>query len=247
MIKEQILSQWDKVFQAYRNKKPILSGCKKCRNGFIRIPKLAPDIGWSSKACVCKIEAESLRMCLYLLTKSNIPQGYLQVNPLKILADNPLLLESNSLLTIQLLNSYTKIDAYKNWAYISGEVGVGKTHIAVALAQLFLLKKQAVYFTNVAKLLDDLRPDSENKTKIMQKVLTSKILILDDIGKEKLSEWVAEKLFIIINERYAWDRKTILTSNVSIEELFKNSNYPVYSRIVGKSILFYISGKDKRL
>ena len=247
MTTEQILLQWNRIFQAYKNKKPILSGCKKCCNGFIKIPKTAPDIGWSSKACECKIEAESLRMCLYLLTKSNIPQGYLQFNPLKMLAGNSLLLESNDLLTVNLLLSYIKIDTYKNWAYISGEVGVGKTHIAVALAQLFLLKKQAVYFTNVAKLLDDLRPDSENKAKIMQKVLTSKILILDDIGKEKLSEWVAEKLFIIINERYAWDRKTILTSNVSIEELFKNSNYPVYSRIVGKSILFFIKGKDKRL
>lgn len=244
---DKALKNWEKVSQAYLNKKYIKVGCPKCKDGFIRIPKNAPDIGWSSKACECMQEAESLRIVLYLLEKSNLPLKYLKNNPLKMLSENNLSLINGESLDLELLSSYVEISDDKNWFYISGEVGVGKTHIAVALAQLYLLQEESVYFANLAKLLEDLRPDSENKKQVMQKVLTCKVLILDDIGKEKLSEWVLERLFIIVNERYAWDRKIIFTSNITLEDLFKETNYPIYSRIMSKAILLDISGKDKRL
>ncbi len=244
---EQLLLKWNKLIEAYKNKTSISAGCSKCKRGFVKIPKNAPDIGWSSKACECIIEAEFLRTVLYLLEKSNLPLKYLKNNPLNLIHRSKLTLSDGGDLDAKTLKGYSEIIEEKNWIYLFGKVGTGKTNTAIALAQLYLLQEQSVYFANLAKLLEDLRPDSENKTVTMQKVLTSKVLILDDIGKEKMSEWVSERLFIIINERYAWDRKTILTSNVSLEELFKKTNYPLYSRIMGQAILLELVGKDKRL
>jgi len=53
----------------------------------------------------------------------------------------------------------------------------------------------------------------------MQRCIDVDVLVLDDIGQEKPSEWVKERLYIIINERYQLGKKTILTSNVSLQKL----------------------------
>ena len=110
---------------------------------------------------------------------------------------------------------------------------------------LYLLQEKQVYFTNLAKLLDDLRPDGVNGLK--DKILKVDVLILDDIGKERLSDWALERLFIIINERHANNLRTIITSNNSLEELFRKTQPAIFSRIASKSILLHFQGKDKRL
>lgn len=243
MTIEQLLLKWDKIFKAYtESRESIHSGCNKCKNGFIRIDKNPPNIGWSSVACECKQESELSRSIIANLKKSNLPLGYLKKNPLQLLKDIPLdLFDAEKVKVCSELG-----EDEKNWFYIFGNAGVGKTYMAIALAQLFLLQDKSVYFSKVPQLLESLRPDSEDRTKILKKCMKVDVLVLDDIGKEKISEWVSERLYMIIDERHSWGRKTIFTSNMDLEQLFKKSNYPLYSRIASVSILLNLTGKDRR-
>jgi DNA replication protein DnaC len=135
--------------------------------------------------------------------------------------------------------------------YIHGPVGCGKTHVAYALLKLAHEKKFSSMFWNVTELLRELRLDigrKENKTHIGQKLLDFRgILFLDDIGAEKLTDWVLEEIYILTNRRYEEMIPTIFTSNLSLTELADRISERTVSRIVEMCHVVKLDGKDKRL
>jgi len=135
----------------------------------------------------------------------------------------------------------------KNWSYIWGGPGSGKTFSAVLLAKLAIMLGKSVYFTGVTKMLEGLRPDGLDKT-ILQRCEDVDLLILDDIGQEKSSQWVRERLYLIIDSRWNSMKKTIFTSNFNTENLKTSISEAVYSRVKGESVELHLSTlKDKRL
>jgi DNA replication protein DnaC len=103
--------------------------------------------------------------------------------------------------------------------FLEGQPGVGKTHLAVAVL------KQVVQATNARGLFYDTRDllrvirstyDPAIRTteiEILRPVMTADLLVLDDLGAEKTSEWVEETMNLIVNTRYNERRVTIFTSN----------------------------------
>ena len=73
-----------------------------------------------------------------------------------------------------------------------------------------------------------------------------KLLIIDDIGAEKVTEWVRERMVSIINTRVSGRLSTIYTSNLSPEELVAQFEERIGSRVIGCSQLVEITGKDRR-
>lgn len=137
--------------------------------------------------------------------------------------------------------------------FIHGDVGTGKTHIAYAIAKEWKDKtNNEVVFWNTAELLREIRLDfdrkDEFKLKVDEKLFDFRgLLILDDIGSEKISEWVSETFYMIINKRYNEMRPIIFTSNLSIPDLAEKFGDRTASRIVGMSDVVHLSGNDKRL
>ena len=103
--------------------------------------------------------------------------------------------------------------------FLEGQPGVGKTHLAVAVL------KQVVETTGARGLFYDTRDllrvirstyDPSIRTtelEILRPVMTADLLVLDDLGAEKTSEWVEETMNLIVNTRYNERRLTIFTSN----------------------------------
>jgi len=139
--------------------------------------------------------------------------------------------------------------------YIYGTCGTGKTHISYAIAKKIEDEKFKVQFWSLPELLRFFKRDFDelNKLKDFQnsnfiQIMNYKgILIIDDIGVEKMSEWVEETLYAIINKRYEDVLPTIFTSNNSPEELITRLGDRIVSRIVGSCDIIELSGKDKRL
>lgn len=215
-------------------------GCSLCDNGNIKVPKENPDlIGFNYKICDCEIDRESLRRILNLVKYANIPTRYMSSSNIKNWKETSILSFDT------LLELVTK----KSWLYFHGSPGSGKTFTALIAAQIGLLQEKSVYFTNVVDLLEAMRPDPENPAKalfVRRATRGADILVLDDIGQEKSSQWVREQLFSLINDRWNNMKMTVFTSNFAPEHLKETVSEAVYSRIKGESLEFFLEGVDHR-
>jgi DNA replication protein DnaC len=101
-----------------------------------------------------------------------------------------------------------------------GPFGVGKTHLAVGILKDVIRKSGAKgFFFETPDLLRQVRNTyntrvDETEMGILRPILEADILVLDDLGTEKTSEWVQETLGLVVNSRYNTRRPTILTSNL---------------------------------
>ena len=73
------------------------------------------------------------------------------------------------------------------------------------------------------------------------------ILVLDDIGMEKMSDWVRQVLYMLINERYQRESITLITSNRNLKEIDELIHPGIASRIAGMCEVIHFSGKDFRV
>ena len=102
---------------------------------------------------------------------------------------------------------------------LEGQPGVGKTHLAVAvLKQVIETSGARGLFYDTRDLLRVIRSTYDpsirtTELEILRPVMTADLLVLDDLGAEKTSEWVEETMNLIVNTRYNERRLTIFTSN----------------------------------
>lgn len=101
-----------------------------------------------------------------------------------------------------------------------GAHGVGKTHLAVGILKEVIRTKGARgYFFETRELLRLVRDTynrsvEETEMDVLNPVLLADLLVLDDLGAERTSEWVQETLGLVVNTRYNARRATIFTSNL---------------------------------
>jgi DNA replication protein DnaC len=82
---------------------------------------------------------------------------------------------------------------------------------------------------------------------LINKAETAPILILDDLGAEKISDWVREQLYIIINRRYENMLPTIVTTNCTTAELVERLGERTVSRLIEMTDAYKITTDDYRL
>lgn len=101
-----------------------------------------------------------------------------------------------------------------------GQPGVGKTHLATAILKDCIRRKAARgKFYETSELLRLLRETygtgtRVNEMDILRPVMDADLVVLDDLGQEKTSDWVQETIGLIINTRYASRKPTIITTNL---------------------------------
>lgn len=114
----------------------------------------------------------------------------------------------------------------KNSLYIFGSYGTGKTYLAAAIANDAIDGEKRVVYTRFGELCRDVRRaydigSKENDGNILKKYKSCRLLILDDLGKEKFSDWSISLLFELIDSRYRDLLPTVITANYSVEETVK--------------------------
>lgn len=114
-------------------------------------------------------------------------------------------------------------ESLNGWLVLQGKYGCGKTHLAASIANFAVNMGVPTLFLTVPDLLDTLRfsYDSENVTfeERFNEIRNAKLLVLDDFGTQNATGWAQEKLFQIINYRYINKLSTVITTNISLEEM----------------------------
>ena len=125
-----------------------------------------------------------------------------------------------------------------NGLFITGTYGVGKTYLASCIANELIKNNIPVVFGTLIQLLgyikETYRDTNISDTEYINLYSNVDLLIIDDLGKEKPTEWVLEKLFLIVNNRYNNYLPIVITTNYNRKELRErlcvNKNYSIYSK-----------------
>ncbi len=112
----------------------------------------------------------------------------------------------------------------RDWLVLTGTYGCGKTHLAAAIANLQIGKRQTALFVVVPDLLDHLRatfsPQSTlSYDKLFEQVRRAPLLVLDDLGTESATKWAREKLYQLFNYRYNARLPTVITTSQRFEDV----------------------------
>ena len=108
--------------------------------------------------------------------------------------------------------------------FYSGTKGSGKTRLAVSIANELIEKYDTrVKFSTSIQILDEITKTWKDKefseSELINQLVDSEILIIDDFGTENAKDWKNEKFYSIINGRYVEKKITIFTSNFSLDDL----------------------------
>lgn len=141
-----------------------------------------------------------------------------------------------------------------------GPPGIGKTHIAVSVLRRLVEEKQVRgLFYDVRDLLRVIRSTYNPVVRtaemdILRPVMNAELLVLDDLGAEKPSEWVEETMNLIVNTRYNQKRATIFTTNyedlpdeAEVDSLKARVGFRLHSRLHEMCEFLEYDGGDYRL
>jgi DNA replication protein DnaC len=103
-------------------------------------------------------------------------------------------------------------------------------------------------FVGVPELLDSIRRSYEYDDEVdpLRALRRAPLLILDDLGREKATDWVLERLYVLIDDRYGNHRPTIVTTNYSLDELARRDYGAMVSRLTEDGSVVKISAADQR-
>ena len=143
----------------------------------------------------------------------------------------------------------------KNIIFISGNTGVGKSHLTRCMANELINENYVVFFTTSFAMHQDfvkshITRDLELKNSLLDRYLNADILFIDDLGTELRNPLITiNYLYHVINERKINKRPTIITSNLDLYDLQDYYDERISSRIIDKqsSICINIQGNDLRL
>ncbi len=137
-----------------------------------------------------------------------------------------------------------------------GLPGVGKTHLAVATLKAWMAKGGTGLFYTTIDLMSVLRGtysgnDGRSESSVLDTVTQTEMLVLDELGRERVSEWRDEMLHLIVNARYSHRRATIFTTNFDINDdpvngLQSRVGFRIYSRLHEMCEFVHVDGADFR-
>ena len=142
----------------------------------------------------------------------------------------------------------------KNLVFTGG-TGLGKTFLSNCIAAEVLKQGKTVLYQTAPVMLDSILDEKFGKSdtvfNLMENILTTNLLIIDDLGTEKISETKITELFTIINTRLLNQNhsitKTIISTNLTVNELFSIYTTRIGSRLAGSYRFLRFFGDDIRL
>lgn len=115
-----------------------------------------------------------------------------------------------------------------------GTVGTGKSYTAACIANELLDQMIPVVMTSFVKILQNIQGNPDEEEKIMAGLNVAKLLIIDDLGAERSTDYALEKVYNIIDSRYLSGKPLILTTNMTLKEMQETQDIRykrIYDRI----------------
>ena len=100
-----------------------------------------------------------------------------------------------------------------------GKVGTGKSYLAGSIANALIEKEVSVRMTNFAAILGDLAAKFEGRNEYIDRLCRYPLLVIDDFGMERGTEYGLEQVYNVIDSRYRSGKPLIVTTNLTLQEI----------------------------
>ena len=130
-----------------------------------------------------------------------------------------------------------------------GNVGNGKSYLAGCIANALMEKEVPVYMTNFAVILGDLSPGFTGRNEYISRLCRYPLLIIDDFGMERGTDYGLEQVFHVIDTRYRSNKPLIATTNRPLDELKKptdTAHSRIYDRLLSMCVPIRFTGVNFR-
>jgi len=215
--------------------KDSLKKCKRCNNKFVY---------FNSEYCL---------ECIDIIRKEKLVKS-MQNNPEKYMYGFPKRFKKWDIEHIlpkfkEIVNEHTKSQGL----FITGQTGSGKTCLMCVLSKEMAKIGREIWFKNVSDLLFEIKGTFDKKGGIFNdyEMITNwakkPFLVLDDIGSEKVSEYVRQSLYVLINKRYLDELPTFITSNFTLDQIAGKLDDRISSRIAEMCNVIDLGNEDLRL
>jgi DNA replication protein DnaC len=193
--------------------------CALCDGSGLRI--VQEDGRQVARPCECRIARRAARM----LERARIPKRYEHCtldNYETGLRGADKSLKTARLMMQRFVEGYP-VETEGKGLLVTGDIGVGKTHIAVGLLKELIASRGVMgLFYDYRELLKEVQNSynkevSATELSILRPVFEAEVLVLDELGAAKPSEWVWDTVAQILNSRYNERRTTIITTNYANE------------------------------
>lgn len=137
--------------------------------------------------------------------------------------------------------------------FFYGTVGTGKSFLSGCVAKELIESGHSVIYFSATGLFDLLSKNSfdyKNRDELRDTyadLYQCDLLIIDDLGTELTNQFVASQLFALLNERHMGKKATIISTNLSLEELRSRYSDRIFSRITSHYEICKLSGQDIRM
>lgn len=138
-------------------------------------------------------------------------------------------------------------EVYKRGAglLLWGAVGCGKTFAAHCIANELIKRDIPVFITSLSRVLNS----GFDKTEVLRRIHETPLVVFDDLGAERTSEYALETIFMLVDERYRSEKPLIITTNLTLNDLRSPINIDhkrIYDRILQRCVPLHFDGGSKR-
>lgn len=202
--------------------------CGKCHTNKEKKIQLAGEC--VTVRCVCKCESEERER---IQKQKEYEEEMRRIERLRVASLMDAKLEAATLKTFTIKEDNKKLyTIVKNYVenfdtfYKSnrgllfwGSVGTGKSYAAACIANELLNRRIPVVITAFVKVLQVIQNNTENETEFVNRLCAARLLIIDDLGTERNTDYALEKVYNVIDSRYRTGKPLILTTNLNLQDM----------------------------
>lgn len=148
------------------------------------------------------------------------------------------------------VNNWERVKADNLGLLFWGDVGTGKSFLAACIANALLDQGIPVLMTNFSRVLNRMGTMyTQERAEFMDSLRTYELLIIDDLGIERDTEYAQEQVYAVIDERYKINLPLIVTTNLTVSQMRNpttTSHARIFSRILEMCAPVCIDGCDRR-